>query len=219
MNHDTPIRVILADDDELVRDGMAVVLRQTGEFTITATAATGAQALAAVNRQPPDIVLLDIRMPDMDGLECCRLIKRAHPELPVLMVSTFKNDQYLSQALEAGAHGYLLKHQSTDALVLAIHNAVQGNLSFDPGMAASLAVRPAADAERFLRDLPAREREVLQRLAEGYSNKEIAALCHLSAGTVRNYVSSLLQFAHVRDRTQLVIWYYRNLSGSDPEAQ
>lgn len=215
MNEKREIRVVLADDDALVRDGMAMVLQQSGDFYMSACVKNGAEALAAVSKEQPDVVLLDVRMPDMDGLECCRRLHAQYPELPVLMLSTFQDDEYLTQALEAGAVGYLLKHQSTDAVRSAIRNAANGNVTFEPGLAASLRVQSTKPNDAFLEGLPARERDVLELIVAGSSNKEIADTIHLSVGTVRNYVSSLLQFADVRDRTQLVIWYYRNRQGHD----
>jgi DNA-binding NarL/FixJ family response regulator len=211
MNQGEVIRVLLADDDELVRDGLAMVLEQSGGFVVTEKAADGARALAALSREVPDVVLLDIRMPDMDGLECCRRIKERHPALPVLMLTTFQDDEYLAGSLEAGSHGYLLKHQSAEAVIMAIRNAVNGTYSFGPGVARSLRVDSSARSASLLDELPPRGRDVLQLLVEGFSNREIAETTHLSEGTVRNYVSSLLQFADVRDRTQLVIWYYRTV--------
>ncbi len=219
MSNTRKIRVLLADDDALVLDGLAMVLQQSGDFLISATARNGAEALAALEalataEDLPEVVLLDIRMPDMDGLVCCRKVKERYSSLPVLMLTTFQDDEYLADALSAGAQGYLLKHQSADAVMQAIRNAVSGNVSFDPGVARSLTVLAPDRNHNFLQGLPARAVDVLHRLVEGCSNKEIAEQLYLSEGTVRNYVSDLLQFADVRDRTQLVIWYYRNRDGS-----
>jgi DNA-binding NarL/FixJ family response regulator len=199
----------LADDDDLVRDGLAMVLQQSGEFLVASAVCNGAKALEALSHELPDVVLLDIRMPDMDGLQCCRKIREQYPELPILMLTTFQDDAYLAEAIEAGARGYLLKHQSAEAVMLGIRNAVSGNVSFEPGVARSLGVRSTTGDEAFLEGLPARAVDVLRRLVEGSSNREIAEQLYLSEGTVRNYISELLQFADVRDRTQLVIWYYR----------
>lgn len=216
MSHRRKLRVLLADDDALVLDGLAMVLQQSGDFLISAKARNGTEALKALEaldtpeQDLPDVVLLDIRMPDMDGLVCCRKVKERYPNLPVLMLTTFQDDEYLADALSAGAQGYLLKHQSADAVMLAIRNAVSGNVSFDAGVARSLTVNAPDRNNDFLAGLPARAIDVLHSLVEGGSNKEIAEQLYLSEGTVRNYVSDLLQFADVRDRTQLVIWYHRN---------
>lgn len=209
MSDSKSIRILLADDDALVRDGLAMVLEQTGSFHISAKVQNGTEALDSLSHDVPDAVLLDIRMPDMDGLECCRKIRERHPDLPVLMLTTFQDDAYLAEALQAGASGYLLKHQSAEAVILAIRNAINGNVSFEPGVARSLGVQTTGRDDAFLEGLPPRERDVLRLLVQGCSNKEIADELYLSEGTVRNYVSALLQFADVRDRTQLVIWYYR----------
>ncbi|NBF39530.1 MAG: response regulator [Spirochaetes bacterium] len=209
MSRNEPIRLLLADDDDLVRDGLAMVLQQSGEFLVASAVCNGAKALEALSHELPDVVLLDIRMPDMDGLQCCRKIREQYPELPILMLTTFQDDAYLAEAIEAGARGYLLKHQSAEAVMLGIRNAVSGNVSFEPGVARSLGVRSTTGDEAFLEGLPARAVDVLRRLVEGSSNREIAEQLYLSEGTVRNYISELLQFADVRDRTQLVIWYYR----------
>lgn len=202
-------RILLVDDDELVLDGLAMVLEQSGDYTVSVRARNGAEALRALSDDLPDVVLLDIRMPDMDGLTCCRAIHAEYPNLPVLMLTTFADDEYLRDALAAGARGYLLKHQSAEAVMLAIRNAISGNMTFEPGIARSLDVRPADTGSAFLEGLSGRETDVLYRLVQGRSNREIADELYLSEGTVRNYVSSLLQFAGARDRTQLVIWYYQ----------
>ncbi len=210
MSRNDVIRVLLADDDGLVRDGLAMVLEQSGDFLVSAKVENGDQALQSLSRDVPDVVILDIRMPDMDGLVCCRKIKERRPELPVLMLTTFQDDDYLAEALQAGAHGYLLKHQSAEAICLAIRNAVKGTVSFEPGVARSLRVQTIDRKEALLEGLPSRAKDVLRLLVEGCSNRQIANRLYLSEGTVRNYVSALLQFADVRDRTQLVIWYYSN---------
>ncbi len=214
MSSDNKMRILIADDDALVRDGLAMVLEQSGKFTITNSVENGRQALDALENKLPDVVLLDISMPDMDGLECCRRVKERYPNLPVLLLTTFQNDEYLATSLDVGAHGYLLKHQSTDAVILAIQNAINGNMSFDPGVAQSLRVRSDSPDAARLAGLSSRERGVLELVVEGCSNRQIAAKLFLSEGTVRNYVSALLQFADVRDRTQLVVWYYRGASDS-----
>lgn len=110
MNGNEPTRLLLADDDDPVRDELAMALQQSGEFLVAAAVRNGAEALEAISQDLPDLALLDIRMPDVDGLQCCRKIKERYPELPVLMLTTFQADTYLAEAIEAGAHGYLLKH-------------------------------------------------------------------------------------------------------------
>jgi DNA-binding NarL/FixJ family response regulator len=210
MNGNEPTRLLLADDDDPVRDELAMALQQSGEFLVAAAVRNGAEALEALSQDLPDLALLDIRMPDVDGLQCCRKIKERYPELPVLMLTTFQDDTYLAEALEAGAHGYLLKHQSAEAVMHGIRNALSGNVSFEPGVARSLGVIDTARDEAFLEGLPPRAIDVLRSLARGSSNREIAEQLFLSEGTVRNYVSNLLQFADVRDRTPLVIWFYRS---------
>jgi DNA-binding NarL/FixJ family response regulator len=126
------------------------------------------------------------------------------------MLTTFQDDTYLAEAIQAGAQGYLLKHQSAEAVMHGIRSALSGNVSFEPGVARSLSVCDTTRDEAFLEGLPPRAIDVLRNISRGCSNREIADELHLSEGTVRNYVSELLQFADVRDRTQLVIWYYRS---------
>ncbi len=204
------INVFIADDDTMVLDGLAMVLEQSGEFRVGHKARNARALLRALEGAQPDVVLLDIRMPEENGLECCREIKLRWPNLPVLMLSTFHDDEYLKDALRYGAHGYLLKHQTPEALMLAIRSAVNGTFSFEPGVARSLAVDAAQEKEQTFHGLTEREQAVLRLVAEGRSNREISDQLFLSEGTVRNYVSTLLQFAGVRDRTQLVIWYFQN---------
>ena len=205
--------IMIADDDALVRDGLAMVLEQSKVFKVIGSFASAQELLLALDSQEPHVVLVDVRMPGMTGIECCNVISQKFPQLPVLVLTTFQDDEYLSQALTAGAKGYLLKHQSSQAVILAIQNAILGNFSFGSEAAKSLGVPQASQAEDWLVGIPPREREVLELIVKGYSNKEISETLFLSPGTVRNYVSSLLEFARVRDRTQLVIWYYRKGSG------
>jgi DNA-binding NarL/FixJ family response regulator len=209
MNVPKVYTIMIADDDGLVRDGLSMVLEQSGIFQVVGDFVNGRALLLALESQVPDVVLVDVRMPEMTGIECCKVISERYPKLPVLVLTTFQDDEYLSEALKAGAKGYLLKHQSSQAVIIGIQNAIQGNLSFDPDVAKSLSIGEGNQTEDHLSGIPPRELEVLKLLAKGYSNKEISETLYLSPGTVRNYVSSLLDFAGVRDRTQLVIWYYR----------
>lgn len=208
--------VLLADDDALVRDGLRVLVDLEDDFTVVATAANGEEALAAWRAHRPAIILMDIRMPVLDGVEATRRIMKDDPEARVLVLTTFRDDEYVRSALESGAGGYLLKSQSAESIVAAMRAACSGTAVLDPAIMGSLSVSTAhttghgggAAAGHPLNGLSEREHTVLRMVAEGKSNREIAGALFLGEGTVRNYVSELLFKLNLRDRTQLAIYYH-----------
>ncbi|MGN9785949.1 response regulator [Nonomuraea sp. ZG12] len=214
----TPVvRVVVADDQELVRGGFAMILDAQPDIDVVAEAGDGVQAVAAVREHAPDVLLLDIRMPRMDGIEAARIVC-AESACRVLMLTTFDLDDYVYDALRAGASGFLLKDVRRDDLVNAVRVVAGGESLLAPTVTTRLiheftsrpAARPAAEAAGALAVLTARERETLQLIARGLSNAEIAAALVVSEHTVKSHVSNLLTKLGLRDRVQAVITAYES---------
>jgi DNA-binding NarL/FixJ family response regulator len=212
-----PIRVLVVDDQELVRSGFCVILDAADGITVVGEAANGEAAVAAAAAHHPDVVLMDIRMPGMDGLEATRLLTRGSPGLKipkVVMLTTFDLDEYVYEALRAGASGFLLKDSPRGDLIAAVRAAAAGDAMLAPSVTRRLieafARRPpqTAPAPSRLASLTAREREVLVLLARGGSNTEIAAALFVSEATVKTHVGNLLAKLGLRDRVQAVILAY-----------
>lgn len=211
------IRVALVDDTALFRDGLRLIINMERDMEVVGMAGDGAQGVQLVCREKPDIVLMDIRMPVMDGVEATRQIKAALPHIHVVMLTTYSEDDLMLEAMKAGAIGYLLKDMAASDLVQAVRTVQQGGALIPPAIAARLVAeysRLAAGApsspidapEPLPRaaDLTPREHETLQLLARGLSNKEIADTLFLSEGTVKNYLSAIFAKLHARDRAQAI---------------
>ncbi|WP_232820200.1 response regulator transcription factor [Brachybacterium sp. YJGR34] len=208
------LRVVVVDDQQLLRRGLTMLLSTVEDLEVVAEAADGHEALAVLARHRPDVLLTDARMPGMDGLDLLARCAEEHPELPVLLLTTFDDDALVQGALAAGAAGFLLKDTSTDALAAAIRAAARGGLVIDPRVArAALAPPPSADEEP-LAVLTRSERLVAELVAEGRTNAEIAARLVLAEGTVKNHVSALLRKLEERDRTALALRLHRALHES-----
>ncbi|MFI9205050.1 response regulator [Streptomyces sp. NPDC053048] len=207
------IRVVVADDQELVRGGFAMILGAQPDIEVVAEAGDGVQALEAVRRHAPDVVLLDIRMPRMDGIEAARAVC-AESDTKVVMLTTFDQDDYVYEALHAGASGFLLKDVRRDDLVHAVRVVVAGDSLLAPSVARRLVAdftsRGQAAAGPELGGLTARERETLVLLGRGLSNAEIAAALVVSEHTVKTHVSNVLSKLGLRDRIQAVICAYES---------
>jgi DNA-binding NarL/FixJ family response regulator len=210
-----PIRVVVVDDQELVRSGFCVILDAADGITVVGEAGNGEAAVAAVAAHRPDVVLMDIRMPGMDGLEATRLITRdSSPAPKVVMLTTFDLDDYVYEALRAGASGFLLKDSPRHDLIAAIRAAAAGDALLAPSVTRRLieafARRPpeATPSPSQLASLTARERDVLLLLARGRSNAEIAVALFVSEATVKTHVGNVLAKLGLRDRVQAVILAY-----------
>ncbi len=209
-----PIRVLVVDDQELVRSGFCVILEAADGITVVGEAADGAQAVAAVAASTPDVVLMDVRMPEMDGLQATRLITSAGAGPKVVMLTTFDLDDYVYEALRAGACGFLLKDAPRHDLIAAVRAAAAGNALLAPSVTRRLietfARRPAALAPSpsALASLTPRERDILLQVARGRSNAEIAVALFVSEATVKTHIGHVLAKLGLRDRVQAVIMAY-----------
>ena len=209
-----PIKLIIADDEMLIRTGLKIMLEASGNVEVLALAESGRAAFEACKEYQPDVVLMDIRMPESNGIEGTKLIKEAFPEVKVLIVTTFQDTEYIVEAVQNGASGYLLKDSSPEAILDGIKVALSGKVVMDTVISEALLTnttveKPAAfDAEKW--GLTPREVELIQQVAQGLSNKEIAQTLFLSEGTVKNNISTILSKLELRDRTQLVIFAYEN---------
>ncbi len=208
------INVLIVDDQPLARQGLLAVLSLADDIEVVGEAANGLEAIAMAASLNPHLILMDIRMPGMNGIDATREILQKHEGLHVLMLTTFDEDEYIVNALKAGASGYLLKDTRPQDLIASIKLVHHGHLQFGPSVADKVLARlqPYVRANtEILKFMSAREQEVLKLIANGLSNQEIANQLNLSEGTVRNYVSSILTQLGVRDRTQAALWAHNNL--------
>jgi DNA-binding NarL/FixJ family response regulator len=201
------VRVLLADDQALFREALGVLLGMSPDLAVVGEAADGQQALALVAELRPDVVLMDLRMPVLDGVAATRRIRAEYPATRVIALTTFGDDDDVFAALRAGAVGYLLKDVSSEVLFEAVRAAVRDESVLHPAVAAKVVARVAQlpPAKPLVDPLSEREREVLRLLAQGNSNREIAAALFLAEGTVKNHVTNLLGKLGVRDRTQAAL--------------
>jgi DNA-binding NarL/FixJ family response regulator len=204
------IRLLIADDHEVVRSGLVALLADD-DIEIIGSAATGAKTIELAHKLRPDVVLLDIRMPDTDGLSALEQLKRELPHLRVLILSTYDNPTYVSRALQLGASGYMLKGVGRDELLRSIRAAASGENAWSQAdmrrvMGAMLA--PRAEGEMDV-PLTQREAEVLKHMATGLTNKQIARELHISVETVKEHVQHILRKIGVTDRTQAAVWAVR----------
>lgn len=200
----TVITIVIADDHEMVRRGLRMTMAAEADLVLLGEATTGKEAVRLVNELRPQVVLLDVQMPDLDGVAAAQAIRQAHPATAVVMLTSFAEDAQLYAALDAGVIGYLLKDISGDDLVAAIRGAVRGEPQLHPSIALRLMRRRPTSAEPFA-ELTERERDVLKCLARGLSNKEIAQALFLTETTVKGYVSTVLSKLGVSDRTQAAL--------------
>ena len=212
------VRVLLADDDALLRAGVAVVLGTADGIEVVGEAADGLQAVALCRSLGPDVVVMDVRMPGIDGIEATRRIVAAGSPTRVLVLTTFHHDEYVWGALRAGASGFLLKRASPERLIDAVHTLAAGDALIDPAVTRELVgqfvtraatSRTASPESRRLEQLTGREREVLRLVAEGYSNAEIAGLLTIAESTIKTHVKRILAKIDARDRAQAVVVAYR----------
>ncbi|MBM7621628.1 DNA-binding NarL/FixJ family response regulator [Bacillus tianshenii] len=206
------IHILLAEDQALVRQGIKMMIEQHANFKVAAEATNGQEAVEAFERHVIDLVLMDIRMPVMTGIEATKRIKSRNPQAKILILTTFADEEYAMEALRLGALGYLLKDADAASLIASIESVLDGGISIDASVAGKVVprlIQPRVPKEDVTL-LTSRERSILQLVGDGKNNQEIAEMLHLSIGTVKNHVTVILQKLGLRDRTQLAIYAIRN---------
>jgi two-component system response regulator DevR len=215
-----PLRLLIVDDHEIVRHGLVALLDRREGFEVVAQAGTMAEAVAEAARFEPDLIVMDVRLPDGSGIEACREIRAARPETRVVMLTSYPDEEAVLSAIIAGASGYLLKQIRGRDLVTALEAVARGESLLDPAVTEKVLqrVRAAASggATDELADLTSQERKILLLVAEGKTNKEIAADVFLSDKTVKNYVSSILSKLNLQRRTQAAAFVARHHIGEPP---
>jgi DNA-binding NarL/FixJ family response regulator len=208
------VRVLICDDQAIVREGLRTILGTVSEIEIVGVAGDGVEALELVARTRPNVVLMDLKMPGMNGVQATAAIHERHPAVRVLVLTTYDADEWVLDAIRSGAAGYLLKDTPREGLVAAIQEVAAGRTPVDPAVAGKLFAHVAqvtpAPTTAIAADLSERERDVLRLLARGLSNADIAERLYLSEGTVRNYVSTILAKLGVNDRTQAAVLALRH---------
>lgn len=207
------IRILLVDDQSLFREGLRTLLSLVPDFTLVGEAGDGREAIALTQKHHPDVILMDLRMPGMDGVEATRLIRQSPAAPQILVLTTFDHDNEVFTAIAAGAIGYLLKDVPSEKLAEAIRCAARGESSLQPAVASKVLAEFARlqnkqqrrSAQPLIEPLSSRELEVLEQLATGRSNKEIAAHLRIAEGTVKNHMSQVLTKLGVQDRTQAAL--------------
>ena len=206
------MRILLVDDDALIRDSLKIIFELEKDFQTIKTASNGQEALEICQKEKIDIILMDIQMPVMDGVLATKRIKELFPQIKIIMLTTFKDDNYIKQALKNGAESYILKSQAADTIIESVRMTYKGSSVFQKEIVASMATMLKEDSNRNKQNYQLTEREfkVFKLIGAGLSNKEIAAQLYLSEGTIRNQVTVLLEKLGLRDRTQLAIHYVKN---------
>ena len=208
------IKVMLVDDEQLIRSGLKIMLETYPDIEVIHQAGNGREAFECCQMEVPDVVLMDIRMPVSTGIEGTKLIKEAYPEVKIVMVTTFQDTEYIVEAMQYGASGYLLKDSSYEAIYDGIKVALSGKVVMDATVSEKLVMQPKAqtttDKQTDISSLGLTEREIelIRLVSQGLNNKEIAEALFLSEGTVKNNISTILSKLALRDRTQLVIFAY-----------
>jgi two-component system response regulator DevR len=214
-----PLRLLVVDDHEVVREGLVALLSRRDEFQIVAEAGTVAESLAAVRRFEPDLVVMDVRLPDGSGIEACREIRAEFPAIRIVMLTSYPDEEAVLSAILAGASGYLLKQIRGRDLVTALEAVGRGDSLLDPAVTERVLERVRrianGDEKDELSDLTAQERKILRLVADGKTNKEIASEVFLSDKTVKNYVSSILSKLNLQRRAQAAAFVAKHRLGED----
>ena len=207
------MRVLIVDDDSLVAMSLKTILSSDNEIDVVGTGSSGAEAIELFDKKLPDILLMDIRMNGMSGLEAGAEILKRHKDAKILYLTTFNDDEYIIKAISIGAKGYIIK-QDFESIIPAVKSVYNGQSVFGKDITEKLPDminrKKAFDYEKY--GITGQEKEIIEEVARGLSNKEIADKLYLSEGTVRNYLSNILRKLDLRDRTNLAIFYYRNMS-------
>jgi DNA-binding NarL/FixJ family response regulator len=204
------LKILIVDDDALIRDSLKIILGLEEDIEVVGCVKNGQEAFEFCKNNDVDVILMDIRMPVCDGVLGTKMIKGLNKNIKILILTTFMDDEYVYQALKYGAEGYLLKSQSTDSIIESIRAIFKGNVVFEKEVAKVLTqIKPKKKSYEDY-GITEKEFQILKCIGEGLSNKEIAIKLFLSEGTVRNYITSLLDKLNLRDRTQLAIFYIKN---------
>ncbi|MBC5638329.1 response regulator transcription factor [Ornithinibacillus sp. BX22] len=207
------IKVLLAEDQVMVRQGLKAMIETDEEIIVTGEAGNGMEAVALCEKQLFDIAILDIRMPEMDGIETAKVLRTRFPHIKVLMLTTFDDQHYVVDSLKLGVSGYMLKNGDTQSLIRSIKSTMSGGLSLEDQVAAKVMpylLQNQEEGESVDPTLTPRERAILKCIGEGLNNKEVAERLGLSVGTVKNQTSQILDKLELRDRTQLAIYAIRH---------
>ena len=218
------IKILIADDQELIRESLKIVLDLNQDMEVVGVAENGRKVLELLNKNSPDVILMDIRMPELDGVLCTKAVKEKFPDVKIIILTTFDDDEYVYYALKYGASGYLLKGCSVQELTSAIHTVMNGGSILNQGVITKVVklfsqlaqanITIGLDGRR-VEELNRTEKNIASLVGRGLSNKEIAEKLFLSEGTIRNALSSALSKLNLRDRTQLAIWAVQTGLASD----
>ena len=208
------MEIIVIDDDKLAAMSLKTILESTGSITVKAVGGSGAEAITLYRQHQPDVMLMDIRMEGMSGIAAGREILRAYPDARILYLTTFSDDEYIIDAVSMGAKGYILK-QDFAVIAPALEAVMRGQTVFGDKIIGKLPdlMKPRETFDFEAHGITEKERVIMEQVAAGLSNKEIAAKLFLGEGTVRNYISTLLDKLNLRDRTQLAVFYYTEVRG------
>ncbi len=219
---DSRVRILIVDDHEVVRIGLRSLLERVPQFAVVGEADSGARAVELVNALRPDVVVMDIRMPQLNGVEACRIIKERHPQVKVIMLTSYPDDEMVFGAVMAGASGYVLKQVGSTELIEAIRTVAQGESLLDPSITGKVLerMRSLGSDEGPPHDhLNPQERRILALIAEGKTNREIAETLYLSEKTVRNYVSMILSKLGLANRAEAAAYAVRHNLARLPESR
>jgi DNA-binding NarL/FixJ family response regulator len=204
------LKVLVVDDDKLVASSLKTILETDADIEVVGTLYSGEQAVEEYGKLLPDVLLMDIRMEGMTGLEAAQHILAEHPEAKILFLTTFSDNEYIARALKIGVKGYLLK-QNFESIAPSVKTVFAGQRVFGDEIVTKMPAMRGSESDFESFGLSEREVELLTQIADGLSNREIAQKLYLSEGTVRNYVSTMLDKLNLRDRTQLAIFYYKHI--------
>lgn len=210
------IKIAIADDEKLIRDSLKIIIGSNPDIEVIGLCANGNEAYDLCKNSTVDVLLMDIRMPKVDGVEGTRLVKEVSPRTKILILTTFNDDEYIFHAMKFGASGYLLKDTSTEIIIDSIKGVYLGNVIMNPEVASRILQNSPSNRTISLKNikeqfsLTSREIDVITNICEGLTNKEISENLHVTEGTIKNYITEILAKLSLRDRTQIAIFAFRN---------
>lgn len=210
------IKIAIVDDEKLIRDSLNIIIGSDPNLEIIGLCANGEEAYSLCKNNPIDVVLMDIRMPKVDGVTGTKLIKEASPNTKILILTTFNDDEYIFDAMKFGASGYLLKDTSHEVVIDSIKGVHLGNIIMNPEVASKVIQSNSSNMAASIEDikhtfsLTSREIDVIKSISEGLTNKEISERLYVTEGTVKNYITEILSKLQLRDRTQIAIFAFKN---------